>query len=137
MNSLGEPTCLDELPCVIATPALRALLAAGDYWPDRLHYAGRFRQDRPQLVARQQIDGGRAANVFHVQRCWSEHEPERWVAYAEYCPFGRTPSDSCYAFLVGERGSFATRAAAERVIFFHLAALHDAAPATGDSPYGV
>lgn len=73
-----------------------------------------------ETVARHHVPGLSEVNEYRVQRMTREGEADRWHAFGEYCPLGRTAMDGCYGFLAGG-GSFSTRAAAERAIHLYLA----------------
>ncbi len=122
MNSLGEPTCLDELHCVQVCPELRPALAAGDFIPD-FHESHRYdgaTWHRAEDIGRFRVPGKREACVYRLQRITLPDGTERWRAFGEYCWGGRTADDADYVFLDGG-GTFSTRATAEWVIHLSLA----------------
>jgi hypothetical protein len=124
MNSLGEPTCLDDLEFLRTCPALRPALEAGDFRPGEFYADGAFRYAPPETVARHQVPGSREVYEYRVQRMTRPGEADRWHAFGEYCPFGRTAMDARYGFLDGG-GSFSTRATAEWTIHLYLAHLSE------------
>ena len=129
MNSLGQPTCLDELVCVRDCPALRAPLAAGDFAPDWFGISTPEPSSKPEPVARYRFPNSRETYLFSVRPCL---DASRWYAWGDYSPWGRKVTDACYQFLDGG-GSFSSRSAAEWAIHTYIAHLaasdHLASPA--------
>lgn len=135
MNSLGDPTCLDDLEFLRACPALRPALEAGDFRPGWFYPGGLFADGPAESVARCRQTGIRAVDEFFVQRMTRADGTERWHAYGEYCPFGRMATDACYGFLDGG-GSFNTRETAEWAIHLYLAHRQEWKVMKEATPYG-
>ncbi|WP_166442811.1 hypothetical protein [Phragmitibacter flavus] len=119
MNSLGIPTCLDDLHCVQHWPALRLPMAEGGFEPSWLPSSKVDASSQAEEVARYRVPGSRGSYVYKVRPCESD---SRWYAWGDWCPYGRTATDACYDFLDGG-GSFANRSAAEWAIHTFVAAL--------------
>ena len=136
MNSLVEPECLDELEFLSTCPELRPALEAGDFRPGEFYADNSFRYAPPETVARHYVSGLSEVNKYRVQRMTREGEADRWHAFGEYCPFGRTAMDAYHGFLAGG-GSFSTRAAAEWAIHLHLAYLFEQEATNGVTSHGL
>ena len=137
MNSLGEPTCLDELHCVQVCPALLPALTAGDFTPafrEGCRYEGAT-WERVEDIGRFREPGKREVHVYRLQRLTLSDGTERWRAFGEYCWGGRTADDADYTFLDGG-GTFATRAAAEWTIHIYLAHLYAEHAGAAPDSYG-
>ncbi len=136
MNTLGRPTCIDELACVRECPAMRTPLVDGDFIPDWFAGSTPDVAQAAQIVGRYRFPGTRETYIFSVRPCLQEG---RWYAWGEYSPWGRKITDACYQFLDGG-GSFNNRSAAVWAIhtyIAHLAAVdaHGAAQNTNAIAY--
>lgn len=120
MNSLGDPTHVDDLVCVKDCPALREPMLAGAFLPSWLPGNTPDEAHKPEHVARYRFPSSREAYIFQVQPCRDEG---RWYAWGEWAPQGRKVADACYQFLDGG-GTFSSRSAAEWAIHVYIAHLH-------------
>ncbi|GEM_PF-2495149 len=78
MNSLGQPTCIDDLTCVQECPQLRTPLTQGGFQPAWLRSSDRDAAMKAVPVACYHLPDSRAAYVFNVQPCAVQ---SRWYAW--------------------------------------------------------
>jgi len=122
MNSLGEPTCLDDLDFLMWIPELREPMMAGDFRPFGF-YDAEYCDFRVQdEIAVYQFPETPETYRFSV-RAFFVAGKMRWQAWGDYCEMDNSPSDACYDFLDGG-GSFSSREAAACAIHVFISHLY-------------
>ncbi len=102
-------------------PGIRPALDAGDFVSGGWMPSDPACYGRREEIAVYRMPGSRSTVRFHIQTC-QRGTTIRWLAFGEWCEYGRTAHDACYDFLDGG-GHFATRATAEWAIHLYVARL--------------